>query len=61
MFGVRMKASELQPGDIVMMDGIKHEMKFVRREPRSGSFGARNIFICEEWAGIALKTRAIVR
>ena len=46
-----MKPSELRPGDIVKMEGIKHELKFVRREPLSGSYGARNIFICKAWAG----------
>ena len=47
-----MKPTTLRKGDTIKMEGIRHNLSFVRREPRSGSFGARNIFVCAAWAGM---------
>jgi hypothetical protein len=46
-----MKPSTLRPGDTVKIEGIRHTLKFIRRDPRNGSSPPVNIFICDAYVG----------
>lgn len=46
-----MKPNALRPGETVQMEGIKHPLVFVRRQPRNGPIPPVNVFRCEAWAG----------
>lgn len=47
-----MKPSQLKQGDTVMMTGINHPLKFLRRLPREGLRPAINLFSCAAFVGL---------
>jgi hypothetical protein len=44
------RPSKLQPGVKIICDG--RPMTFVKREPAYGPRGARNVFLCPDYAGL---------
>jgi len=46
-----MKATNLQPGEFIRMDGFRHSVKFVGRVCRNGKGTDCYMFQCESWKG----------